>query len=231
MKLRTTATANGNGQAPATVARPRVELPNERQRRPLRAGVLLIVATACAGGFAILFSQAGDRSSVLAMARTVRAGTVITNEDITVARVSADSKVQPLASSARSQVVGRTANYTLVAGTLVTRTQLGERADPGPDESVVGILLKGARVAPEGLRAGDRVEIVLTSSPTDGARADAGALGRVIAEGRVLSAPTALKSSSDSQVVSVVVGDAVAPAVAGAAASDRVALVRLGVAP
>ena len=226
-----TTTSNGNGQAPATMARPRVELPSERERRPLRAVVLLIVATACAGAFALLFTQAGDRSPVLAMARTVRASTVITAEDVTVARVSADSKVQPLPSSARSQVVGRTANYTLVAGTLVTRGQLGERADPGPDESVVGILLKGARVAPEGLRAGDRVEIVLTTSPTEGARADTTALGRVLAEGRVLSPPAALKSSSDSQVVSVVVSDAVAPAVAGAAASDRIALVRLGVAP
>lgn len=232
MKARTSpTTSNGNGQVAVTAARPRVELPNERQRRPLRAVALLIVASACAGGFALLFSQAGDRSPVLAMARTVRAGTVITAEDLTVARVSADSKVQPLPSSARSQVVGRTANYTLVAGTLLTKGQLGERTDPGPDESVVGILLKGGRVAPEGLRAGDRVEIVLTTPPTDSARADSTALGRVLAEGRVLSSPTQLKSSSDSQVVSVVVSDAVAPAVAGAAASDRVALVRLGVAP
>ena len=235
MARATTTTANGNGQAPATLDRPRLELPNERQRRPLRAVALLIVAGACAGGFAVLFTQAGDRESVLAMARTVRAGTVITAEDLTVARVSADSKVQPLPSSARSRVEGRTANYTLVEGTLLTQAQLGAPVGPGPDESVVGLLLKGTRVAPGGLRQGDRVEIILTVSATEGARADSASagtstpLGRVLAEGRVLADPT--KGTGDSMVVSVVVSDALAPAVAGAAASDRIAVVRLGSTP
>ena len=231
----TTTTADGNGQAPATLGRPRLEPPVERQRRPLRAVVLLVVAATCAGAFALLFTQAGDRKPVLAMARTVRAGTAITAEDLTIARVSADSKVRPLPSSARSRVLGRTANYTLVEGTVLTEAQLGAPTDPGPDESVVGLLLKGTRVAPGGLRKGDRVEIILTVSATEGARADSAAagastpLGRPLGEGRVLSDPA--EGTGDSVVVSVVVSDALAPAVAGAAASDRVALVRKGSAP
>ncbi len=233
MRARATkTTSSGNGQGSATLARPRLELSVDRQRRPLRAVVLLVVAAACAGAFALLFTQAGNREPVLAMARTVRAGTAITAEDLTVARVSADSKIQRLPSSARSRVEGRSANSTLVVGTLLTEAHLGERADAGPDESVVGVLLKGTRVAPEGLRKGDRVEIVLTVSSTEGARADSGStpLGRLLAEGRVLSPPAPLKSSGDSQVVSLIVRKELASAVAGAAASDRVALVRLGTA-
>jgi len=231
----TTATANGNGHGPVSLDRPRLEVPVERQRRPLRAVVLLVVAAVCAGSFALLFTRAGDREPVLALARTVRAGTVITAEDLTVARVSADSKVRPLPASARSRVVGRTTNFTLVEGTVLTQAQLGAPTDPGPDESVVGLLLKGTRVAPGGLRKGDKVQIILTVSATEGARADSGAvgattpLGRVLAEGRVMGEP--VKGSGDSVTVSVVVSNALAPAIVGAAASDRVALVRLGSAP
>ena len=210
-------------------------MPVERRRRPLRAVVLLVVAFGCAGAFAVLLSQAGDRSPVLAMARTVRAGTVVTAADLTVARVSADSTVHPLPASARARVIGRTANYTLVAGTVLTEGQLGAPADPGPDESVVGLVLKGNRVAPGGLRKGDKVQIILTPSAADASRSDTGTaagstpLGRVLTEGRVFSDPA--KGSGDSTLVSVVVSNAAAPSVAGAAASDRLTLVRLGTNP
>lgn len=229
----TTRTQNGSGTLQQREG-PRIEPPGDARRRPLRALVLVVVAVAFASAFAFLLVNAGDRHPVLVMAKTVPAGAVLTPADITVVNISTERPLLPLPASARGQVVGATANSTLVAGTLVTKAQLGERLTPGPGESVVGILLKGVRVAPSSLRAGDRVQVVQTSTPTDSGRADTPgepgpSLGAVLAEGRVLSV-VERRDASDSVELSVAVDAGLAPAVAGAAAADRVNVVLVGAA-
>jgi flagella basal body P-ring formation protein FlgA len=64
-----------------------------RERRPLRALVLVMVAAGCAAMFALMFSRAGDRQPVLVVARTVPAGVAIAPEDLTVLRISADDLI------------------------------------------------------------------------------------------------------------------------------------------
>ena len=225
----TTSTQNGSGALQQRGGGPRIEPPGDARRRPVRALVLVVVAVAFASAFAFMLVKAGDRQPVLAMARTVPAGAVITPADITVVNISTEQPLLPIPANARGQVVGATANSTLVAGTLVTKAHLGERLVPGPSESVVGILLKGVRVAPSSLRAGDRVQVVQTSTPTDRADApgEAPPLGTVMAAGRVLSV-TDRSDSSGSVELAVAVDAGLAPSVAGAAAADRVNVVLVG---
>ena len=213
--------------------RPRLEPPKDARRRPLRALVMVMVAALCAAGFAALLAAAGDRQAVLAMARTVPAGRVITADDLRVVEVSADKALRTLPAGQRDEVVGRSAISTLVAGTLLTNAQLAERVGPAVGESVVGLRLKGTRVPPASMGPGDRVQIIQTASPTE---ADVSVteegqllLGSVLTEGRVLSVERT-REASDTVELSVAMQAVDAPAVAGAAAADRVTVVLIGVA-
>ena len=217
----TTTVAGGNGSGSARVDRPRFEPPTQRRRHVRRALALVLVAAACAALFAALFIQAGNRRPVLAVARTVAAGSAIADEDLTVVRVSAESRLRLVPASARERIVGRAPTATLVAGTLVSETQLAERLAPGPGQSVVAVQLKGSRVVPLSLRPGERVQVVLTA----GSEADRGdaRLGTVMGEGRVLAVDQP-KNAAETRIVSVLVDGGIAPSVAGAAAADRVSL-------
>ncbi|HET7486520.1 MAG TPA: SAF domain-containing protein [Acidimicrobiales bacterium] len=223
-----TATATSrNGAAGARQSdRSRLEPPPGTRRRPVRALVLLVVAVVCALGFAVTLSAAGQREAVLALARDVPAGGVIEAGDLTVVEISADDRLRPIAGAQRSRIVGRTATWSLAAGTLLTEAHLAEPPGPGPDESVVALRLKGARVAPTSLRPGQRVQVVQTTSPIAADVVEAGPveLGTVLTEGRVLSIERS-DSAEASVELSVAVAEAVAPAVAGAAAADLVSVV------
>lgn len=212
-------------------ALPRLDPPGATRRRPLRAVVLVMVAALCAGGFAVLLTNAGDRQAVLAMAKTVPPGRAIEAGDLTVVEVSVDKALRPLPAARRAQVVGRAATSTLVAGTLLTNEQLGPRPGPAPGESVVGIRLKGTRVPPASMGPGDRVQVVQTASPNEAEvpvdQAGQLLLGVVLTEGRVLAVERT-RESSDTVELSVAVDATLAPAVAGAAAADRVTVVLIG---
>ena len=219
-----TTMAGGNGSGSIRVERPRFEPPTQRRRHVRRAVALVLVAAACAALFAALFVQAGNRRPVLAVARTVPAGSAIADEDLTVVRVSAESRLRLVPASARESIVGRAPTATLVAGTLVSETQLAERLAPRLGESVVAVQLKGSRVVPLSLRPGERVQVVLTAAGSDADRGER--LGTVMGEGRVLAVDQP-KNAAETRIVSVIVDGGVAPSVAGAAATDRVSLVVL----
>ena len=163
-----------------------------------------------------------------AVARTVPGGVAIAAEDLTVLRMSAEPRLRMIPASAQERVVGRTANAALVAGTVLTESHFGERGGPRSGESIVAVALKGPRGAPPSIRTGDRVQMVLLALESDAARNDGGGpqrLGSVLGEGRVLSVDRPRSSADNSATVSVIVGDALAPTVAGAAAAERVSLV------
>src|SRR5581483_10050264 len=76
--------------------------PAHRNQSRVAMGAFLIVAFSLA--FAVSFSRAGDRQAVLAVARPVAAGQVITAADVTEVRISADPGLHPV--PARQAVVG-----------------------------------------------------------------------------------------------------------------------------
>src|SRR5690606_36253197 len=90
---RTVAPALGVGVAP------------RRQRRWSLALVAALVVLGSALAFAVLWMNAGDRKPVLALARDVDAGEVLTDGDLEVVRVAADPGVVLVPSDARAEVV------------------------------------------------------------------------------------------------------------------------------
>ncbi|MBW3615709.1 MAG: hypothetical protein KY439_10440 [Actinobacteria bacterium] len=188
----------------------RLAPPPARQRRWSLAVVGLLLTLGAALAFAVLWMNAGQRRPVLAMARAVPAGQVITPADLQVVRVATDPGVSVVPSERRARVVGRTAGVDLVAGALLSDAQLGRPTAVGPGEAVVGLPLRSSQL-PARLRPGDRVAVVDTG--VNGGRA-----GAVITQAKVLGTTTA---ADGNVVVSLVVAEPVAGPVTALVASER----------
>ena len=174
------------GQQPPQRPAPELRVgPPPRERRPALAvaAVVLILVSAAIG--ATLVVRAGDRSEVLAVARTVPVGQQLTASDLKRVRISTDPGLHAIPVSAAPQVVGKTAATTLLPGTLLTPEQLGASQLPGPGQAIVGLDLKGAQmpVPAERLQPGAKVRIVATPSPSGAPAAEGASLG---SPGRVL---------------------------------------------
>lgn len=214
----------------SSVRGPRLTPPKGRRRRPALAVILVLAATLGALGAVSLYSSAGARQQVLVLARDVAPGQAITAADLRVVSVSADPMLRPVAASQRGAVVGKTARAQLAAGTLLSGAQLGAPLAAQRGEVVVGLALKAGRY-PSGLRAGDKVVVVIDNPPSDStSKTDAAVprLGSPVGEARILSASRPAEGSSSgnaSGLISIVTDDQIGPTVAGASAADRVSLI------
>jgi len=194
--------------------------------------VAALVALGSALVFAVLWLNAGNRQPVLAVARPVPAGQVLSAEDLRVVRVSSDPGIDPIPASRRGAVVGKTTTSGLVPGSLLTEGQLGGSVTLlGPGQAVVGVELKGGQLPTSNLKVGDQVAIVQTPLPGAGSAAtDASGLsstrgtGFVLGNGRVYGIDKAEDGSRD-VVVSLSVAREIAAAVVSAGSGERVSLV------
>jgi hypothetical protein len=107
----------------------------------------------------VLFSRAGDRHPVLAVAHRVNAGSTIASSDLNEVLVSSDAGVATVPASQLQQLVGRVATVDLVPGSLLAPGQFDTRSKVVVTQAVVGATLKEGQFPP-GLRHGDRVLIV-----------------------------------------------------------------------
>ena len=107
-------TATSSAPAPQVTLPSGLTSKNRRQRRWSLAlvGILLILGSGLL--FMLLFVNAGDRSPVLAVARDVPAGQVITGGDLRIVRVGADPGVDTISEARRSDVIGQTAAVDLL---------------------------------------------------------------------------------------------------------------------
>lgn len=187
------------------------------RRLPRSFTVAVFAAVLGALLFASVLSGLDHRRSVLAVARTVPAGDVLTDEDLRPVKVGADPGLALVNANARHQVVGRVAAVPLVAGSLLTAAQVGS-ANLDQGEAVVGVVLEPGRYPP-GLRAGDRVTVV--SAPGSA----------VISTQPPMSLTAGLIESADAAqgsggiVARLRLPADAAPAVAGEAAAHRVTLI------
>ena len=120
------------------------------------AGVLVIVV--CLLVPAEVWVRDGMREPVLALARPVTAGQVITGPDLTVVRVSAAGPVSVVPASRRDQVTGRPAAATLPAGSLLAPGDIGA-PPPARGQAQLGVAVAPGRYPP-GLSAGQHVDIL-----------------------------------------------------------------------
>jgi hypothetical protein len=187
-----------------------------RQRRWSLALLAVLVTVASALGFVVLWMNAGGREPVLALRRNVTAGQTIENDDLRVVRVAADPGIDPIASSARDDVVGRPAAADLLAGTLLVPEAVGTASGLEAGQAVIAVPVSPEEL-PADLEGGDRV--VLLRSSTNASTGDAPA-AETIGDGTVIAIQ---RDDSGSTVpVSVRVAEGLLPEIAAAIQSDSI---------
>ncbi|WP_430788110.1 SAF domain-containing protein [Actinoplanes sp. G11-F43] len=183
---------------------------------------LLILGFALAG--AVVANRVDTRVPVLAAAHDIAAGQMITEVDLVVVRVAAESGVATLPDAQRLAVAGRTAAIPVAAGTLLHDGLFGELAWPVAGQSVIAVAVKPGR-APAGLTAGSPVTVLIV--PVAGAGGgDAAGLGAVVqARATVVSVEQAADQSGQ-QIVSLLLAGNDATKVASA--TGEATLIQLG---
>ncbi|SOB80535.1 SAF domain-containing protein [Streptomyces sp. 1331.2] len=181
-----------------------------RRRRP--AVLAMAVALIAAGGLggAVLYNSTGQRVAVLALARDVPWGQVITEDDLVVARIASDPALHPLSADERGKAVGLRAATDLKRGALLTGADLAQGLTAQPGQIVVGVSAKRSQLPASRLQPG--VQLVVVYTPDNG-RADS-LPATVITVGRV--------DTDGSQVIDVAVGTADGPRLAQWVASGRI---------
>jgi len=148
---------DGTGKAPSRLsgAKRRRSVPH------LLLGVLLVVA--CSVGGVLAGMQLGDRQTVLALARPVAVGQLLSAQDLKQVSMAADSGMDTIPASATSTVVGQPVAFSLPAGSLVTRSMLGAPQVPAQGKAIAAVGLKPGQFPPN-LTPGTTV-LVLTTPP------------------------------------------------------------------
>ncbi|MGF1646060.1 MAG: SAF domain-containing protein [Kineosporiaceae bacterium] len=210
----------------------------------LVVGVVLVVG--CVAAFYVWSLQASGRLPVLALARDVTAGQVLTEADLRVVRVATGPDVASVPASQRAEVIGRPVALPGVAGTLLTPDAVGSAAFPDEGQGIAAVAVTAGQHPPS-LTVGSRVAVLRTTTPTtpatpatpagaptqpDQATGDApasgdgGGDGDVVASGQVLTVDADPTRADGARVVSLLLSEADALRV-GAAPVGSLSLVQL----
>ncbi|MFD3920267.1 SAF domain-containing protein [Streptomyces sp. NPDC058595] len=193
-----------------------------RRWSPFILCVLLALVGALVGS--VVVTRAGDRTSVLAVARDVPAGQRITGADLVSVSFAKDPALSPVPAGQRASMVGRRAVADLREGSLLTRSQVTGGA-LGDDRQLVGVELKRGQVPRAALSAGDRVLAVIL--PSEGA--PSGKRSTAEPEEPGIDAVVVSVGPADGTgavTVNLAVGEGDGPVLAVKAAVKQVALVR-----
>lgn len=125
----------------------------------LLLGVLLVLVCAAGGIFAGM--QLGDRESVLALARPVAVGQILSVQDLKQISMPRESGVDLVPAAATTAVVGQPVAFSLPAGSLLTRSVLGAPLIPLPGKAIAAVGLKPGQFPPD-LSPGTTVTVLTT---------------------------------------------------------------------
>ncbi|MFD8928923.1 SAF domain-containing protein [Streptomyces mirabilis] len=196
--------------------------PVKRQRRWSVAALCIVLAVVAALGAAAAVNSASDRTRVLAVARDVPAGRALTDADLVVAEVSADSALAPIPASQKASVLGKRSAVDLRKGGLLLISQLGAGTGLGDNQEQVGVQIKRG-MAPAGtLAPGDKVRAVTTPAQGD-EPAKKGTVPETV-DATVVS--VSRPDATGTVVVNLAVAPHDGPVLASRAALGRIALVR-----
>lgn len=158
---------DSSGSPSATAPRRR----RGRRMPHLAAGVLLVVL--CVGGAVWWTTDAQERIPVLAVARPVSLGHVLTQADLRGVDVSVVPGVAVIPAGEAGGVLGRPMATSLGAGALLTPDAVGTAAIPTAGRAVVAVAVKPGQFPPE-LAAGAPVTVVVTAATTTATQAGQG---------------------------------------------------------
>ncbi|MFH9348713.1 SAF domain-containing protein [Kitasatospora sp. NPDC017646] len=199
----------GGGRGRAVPHAPGRTMRARRRRPAVLAMAVALIATGGLGG-AALYNSTGQRVAVLALARDVPWGQVITDDDLVVARIAGDPALHPVSAQDRSKAVGMRAATDLKRGSMLTGSDLAQGLTVQPGQIVVGVSAKRTQLPASRLQPG--VQIVVVNTPDNG-RPDSLA-ATVITVGRV--------DTDGSQVIDVAIGSADGPRLAQWVAGGRI---------
>lgn len=226
--MATTATApRTNGRRADERSRPVPSAAATRRHRqaPLVAlGVLLVLG--CALAFADASVHLGSREQVLVVVQPVSAGQVLTSGDLRTARVSTGSGLDVVPVDQEATVLGRRVAVPLVAGSLLTATEVGSAPAVGSGSDVVAVGLRAGAYPPE-VVPGDRVQVVPVASGSSGTNTASVASGSPI-DATVLAVTGAPADSDEPTVFSLQVSANDSDEVAALAAAGQASLVEVG---
>jgi hypothetical protein len=216
---RTSGTKALSGVRPAGArARPA----GRRRQVPLVVvGVLLVIGGALA--FADASLHFGSREEVLVVSEPLAAGQVITSSDLETVRVSTGSGLQVVLAGEEASVVGAPVAVPLVAGSLLTRAEVGTTAPVASGSDVVAVGLKAGQYPPD-LAPGDRVRVVPVTSPSSSPGTPTGSP----VSATVLAVDVASVDSASPTVFSLEVSTRDADEVAALAAGNEASLIEVG---
>jgi hypothetical protein len=220
-----TAPTRANGSKAPSAARPvgaRARPSARRRQLPLVViGVLLVIGGALA--FADASLHLGSREEVLVVSEPLAAGQVITSSDLETVRVSTGTGLQVVSAGDEASVVGAPVAVPLVAGSLLTRAEVGTTAPVASGSDVVAVGLKAGQYPPD-LAPGDRVQVVPVTSPSSSSLTPAGSP----VSATVLAVDVASVESDSPTVFSLQVSRGDADEVAALAAANEASLIQVG---
>jgi len=228
-----TATTQANGRAASEHARPAGLRPGGSKRHrqlPLVViGVLLVIGGALA--FADASLHLGSREQVLEITQPLAAGQVVQSSDLRTVRVSTGNGLSVILASEEPSVLGRPVSVPLVAGALLTPSEIGATAPVASGSDVVAVGLKAGQYPPD-LAAGDRVQVVPVTSSSSSPESVTGEAGSGSAErpvsATVLAVDVAPADSDNPTVFSLQVSTASADKVAALASANQASLIQVG---
>jgi hypothetical protein len=190
-----------------------------RERRPgyIALAVALIVGLAALGAY--LYVQAGAKTPVVKVVRSVPAGHTIARADLSTTAVAGG--VTAISGSNLDSVVGKTAAVPLLPEMLLMRSMVTDTSPLSASVSLVGVALKPGQL-PDGLTAGNTVEVL--QLPGRDAAAGPVGLSRVLVDSARVYSVRPDPSAGGGVLVSLLVPASSVPAVTAAAGSGLAAV-------
>ena len=199
---------------------------SRRRARLSEIALGVVVVAVCALGVVLWHASTTSTEAVLVLGRAVRAGEELRADALRVEQVHVGALVSHVGADDVRRVVGKTAAADLPAGTLVTDALFTGRPAVPAGSTVVAAALVPGQFATFQLRPGQTVVAIRTG----GAAAAEPDPGAVLAPATVYEV-RALDDTTGTWIVSLLVPEAAAPAVASAAAAKSLTLALVGAAP
>jgi hypothetical protein len=213
-------TAAGTRRTAAGRASELAPLRPRRRSWALAVTGVLVVAV-CALVFAAGWLRAGNRQPVLALARNVAAGQLLSASDLQVVRVSVAGPVSLVPVAQEATVVGRPAAGPLPAGAVLTPADVGQ-AGPAAGQADLGVAVKAGQYPPD-LSPGQTVDVLATpAAASDASTQSTSAPALPVGQAVVLG--VSVNAGSGATVVELALSQNAVPQVAAAAAAGQIAL-------
>ncbi|MFE7974667.1 hypothetical protein [Streptomyces shenzhenensis] len=209
-----------------------------RERKPALAALAVLLILLGALGATTLVLRAGDRIEVVKVTEEIPAGGSVTDRNVTSVMVAEDSEIHYVRWEQVDSLKKLKAKSTIPGGVVAVGEMFETESGPAAGKATVGLSLKAGQY-PAGLAVGDIVaayRVGGNSGSSGGGSADSSAAGSsssmIVDQARVTFVPSkksdseSLVSSTNLAVTLAVDGDKAA-ALAQAASSGEVALVRV----